>query len=368
MIGAVATAQSELQFQTDEAVVVRDNVVTDLTSFCRIQSSINSGSSSETRRTAQTKTPAQQEEDGDEATAEALASLFASLAAGQSETDAQTSAPSTAPSNDSSGLIPNAPVLAFAFTTAPIENPTLDFPTAPNENPTLDFPTAPNENPTLAFPVPTASDEASPTLDSNLLTPSIDTSPVSNLAFPMESNQTLDLNAFGDSSGLFANSTTDFADAVGLNSFAGGEMLKDLILEAIFSLLMLDDFIGTELDEGTRGINATMDMAEMLSATAENINTPNTLAFVFTIPWMLIPLIMFIVVVMALRKRPNPSLLKNVSRFVVPLLCLLTMASTVLAVVMVTYAIANVGKTPFAVCHFCFCLSISSVSDRVPVF
>ena len=342
MVGAVATAHSELLLQTDEATVMRDNVVSQLTSFCRIQSSINNESSSETRRTAQTKTPVQQDEDG-EPTEEELASLFASLSTGQSETDAQTSAPTRAPLGDSSGSNPSAPVSPFDFTTTPVQNPTLDFPTAPNVNPTL------------GFPVATESDEVAPTLDSNFLTPSNDTSPVSNLTFSTESNQTLDLGAFGDSSGLFDNSTTDFANVVGLNSFAGDETLKGLILEAIFSLLMLDDFIGTELEEGTRGINTTMDVAEMLSATAESINPPNTLAFVFAVPWMLIPLIMFIVVVMAFRKRPNPSLLKNVSRFVVPLLCLLTMASTVLAVVMVTYAIANVGKTPFATCWCYFC-------------
>ncbi|KAI2493299.1 hypothetical protein MHU86_21258 [Fragilaria crotonensis] len=144
--------------------------------------------------------------------------------------------------------------------------------------------------------------------------------------------------------GLFVNSTEAFADAIGLSPFTGDETLKALILDALFSVMMLDDFVAAELDEGMKGINATMDVAEMLNATAVSINPPNTVAYVLALPWMVVPLVFFILVVMAWRLRPNLNLLQRISRYVLPLLCLQTMASTILAIIMVTYAIANAGK------------------------
>lgn len=120
---------------------------------------------------------------------------------------------------------------------------------------------------------------------------------------------------------------------------------KALILNALFSLMMLDDFMVAELEEGMNGINATTEVAEMLNATALTVNPPNTLAYVLAIPWLLVPFVLFIVVVMAGRSRANAKILPRIARYTMPLLCLLTMASTALAIIMLAYATANAGKS-----------------------
>ncbi|KAI2490715.1 hypothetical protein MHU86_23848 [Fragilaria crotonensis] len=79
----------------------------------------------------------------------------------------------------------------------------------------------------------------------------------------------------------------------------------------------------------------------MLNATALTVNPPNALAYVLAIPWLLVPFVLFIVVVMAGRSRANAKILPRIARYTMPLLCLLTMASTALAIIMLAYATAN---------------------------
>jgi hypothetical protein len=240
-----------------------------------------------------------QQAKADEATA--TESLFASLAAETTTTDAQTPAPSPFRSGAQRGVNTEQPVFVLNL-------PVANVPDKITNPPVLD-------------------------LNLNLPSESNHTSPFSNESVSTELNQTLDLSIFGDSMGLFGNSTEAFANAIGFTTFAGDDAFKGLILDSLFSLMMLDDFIAAELDEGMNGINATMDVAEMLNATAQSVNPPHTLAYVLVVPWMLIPFVFLILVVMAWRLRPNVKILPRISQYVMPLLCLLTMASTILAVI-----------------------------------
>lgn len=406
MIDAAAAAQAELQFQTDEAIVMRDNVVLDMTSFCRLQDIDSRKSSNESssiplsigaRRTARI-TSSVRRANTDEETASKLDALFAKLASESAATDAQTPTPSPVrtasnrpeanvhggntnrPISLNLGFLANAPVANVngANTNQPTivlnlgdlaDIPIANVDEAKTDQPLLDLSflsvtdapvanvdgTNTDQPSDLGLASPTdppvanlgGADTDQPVFDTSFNFPSDSNQalPVSNVTVSTELNQTLDLSVFGDSTGLFVNSTEDFANSIGLSTFAGDDAFKALILNALFSLMMLDDFIAAELEEGMNGINATTEVAEMLNATALTVNPPNTLAYVLAIPWLLVPFVLFIVVVMAGRSRANAKILPRIARYTMPLLCLLTMASTALAVIMLAYATANAGKS-----------------------
>lgn len=297
MIGAAAAAQAELQFQTDEAIVMRDNVVLDMTSFCRLQDIRKSSNESSSiplsigaRRTARI-TSSVRRANTDEETASKLDALFAKLASESAATDAQTPTPSRVrtasnrPEGNVHGRNTNRPIsLNLGFlANAPVANvdgantnqPTIvlnlgdlaDIPIAnvddaKTDQPLLDLSflsvtdapvanvdgTNTDQPSDLGLASPTdppvanlgGADTNQPVFDTSFNIPSESdrASPVSTVTVSTELNQTLDLSVFGDSTGLFVNSTEDFANLIGLSSFAGDDAFKGLNSECS---ILLDD-------------------------------------------------------------------------------------------------------------------------------
>ncbi|KAI2493295.1 hypothetical protein MHU86_21254 [Fragilaria crotonensis] len=238
----------------------------------------------------------------DEETASKLDALFAKLASESAATDAQTPTPSPVrtasnrPEGNVHGRNTNRPIsLNLGFlANAPVANvdgantnqPTIvlnlgdlaDIPIAnvddaKTDQPLLDLSflsvtdapvanvdgTNTDQPSDLRLASPTdppvanlgGADTDQPVFDTsfNIPSESDQASPVSTVTVSTELNQTLDLSVFGDSTGLFVNSTEDFANLIGLSSFAGDDAFKALILNALFSLMMLDDFMAAELEE-----------------------------------------------------------------------------------------------------------------------
>ena len=304
---------ADLQFECDAAMVLRDSVLKDLINFCSSSGTVTSkkpSASTVRRKAAGTVAPAIPI---DETTASQVDSIFASLGNFTTTSDAQTPAPSP------------------GFNT-PTSNPFGSGNRVRTDVPALNLNISAQAN-----PVTTSTD----------------------LNFTFGSNATLNLTDFGDSTGLFDSASDEFAHAIGFFNFAGDDVLRVMVLDMLYRLMLLDDFIGTERDQGQNGINATKQIAKMLSDTASKANPHGTLAIVFSIFWLLVAKVLLVAVVMAWRKRPLTSMLPRISRYVIPLLGLFTAASTILAVLSVTYAIANAGTR-------CYCLCQGMMHDTCP--
>jgi len=129
----------------------------------------------------------------------------------------------------------------------------------------------------------------------------------------------------------------------------GNNPIEAEIESAITALTKLEDFIATELDDGQNGINAAMKMAQTFSDSVNQAGSPKAAAIIFAFPWFLVPFALVLTVALVHTGKCKPRMVQIVSKYMMPFFCLLTLVSAILAVVMVSYAIANAGKMLFSV-------------------